>query len=283
MTKVWNYLKRIGIMGTMLIALAFICLPVSAGTVSVVQQDFTTSKKTAERTARVVKTGTQTINFPTGVDKGYLAFTAPKDGTYTFTFSDLTKKPDYNLAVGFINIMTIDGGSIFIANVNTQGGIDDVMWVSNPPITRTIDGYTVVALSSRYGEIMLAKKQKVFIYFSTNAASLKLNIKGKALPTSSSQIKKTGKITKISCPGKQQMSLKWKKVSGISGYQFYFSLSKNFKRNTVQCSYSKSKSSVKIDGFPSKKTFYVKMRPYKKSGKKTLYGKWSKVKKIKIK
>ena len=40
---------------------------------------------------------------------------------------------------------------------------------------------------------------------------------------------------------------------------------------------------MNVVGLKSKKTYYVKIRSYKKVGKKKYYGAWSKVKKVKIK
>ena len=52
---------------------------------------------------------------------------------------------------------------------------------------------------------------------------------------------------------------------------------------TFQRIYKRKKMSTTITGLKSKKKYYVKLRPYKKQGKKTYYGEWSEVKKVKIK
>ena len=46
---------------------------------------------------------------------------------------------------------------------------------------------------------------------------------------------------------------------------------------------SSNVTSVKVNKLSSKKTYYVKVRGYKKVGTKTFYGSWSSVKKIKVK
>ncbi len=96
-----------------------------------------------------------------------------------------------------------------------------------------------------------------------------------------SRIKAPGKVKNISVKNKKgkKVFLSWKKVTGAKGYQIQYSTSKRFKkyksRNTVKKKYTIKKL--------KKKTYYVRVRAYKKSSGKKIYGKWSKVKKIKIK
>lgn len=93
---------------------------------------------------------------------------------------------------------------------------------------------------------------------------------------------KTPKITSISSTSKGKATLSWSNVSGESGYQVYYSNKKNgeykkvasYKKNTLTGSKSKLKS---------KKTYYFKVRAYKKTDSGTVYSSWSEVKSIKIK
>ena len=82
-------------------------------------------------------------------------------------------------------------------------------------------------------------------------------------------------------PGKKQLTVKYKKVTGASGYQIGYSTSKSkgFKYITVN---SKTVSKV-IKKLKSKKNYYVKVRAYKSVGKKKYYGDYSSVKTVKIK
>lgn len=90
-------------------------------------------------------------------------------------------------------------------------------------------------------------------------------------------------IKKIKSPGKKKMTAVWKKVSGITGYQIYFSTRKNFKRGTYVRTYKMNKTKMNIIALKSKKTYYMKIRAYKKIGKEKYYGAWSKVRSVKIK
>lgn len=96
-------------------------------------------------------------------------------------------------------------------------------------------------------------------------------------------LNKKGKILSIKSPKAKTITLKWKKLSGISGYQCYLSLKKDFSMYTVQRPYNKKKTKATINNLRSKKTYYVKIRPFKKKNGKKIYGIWSPVKKVKIK
>lgn len=81
----------------------------------------------------------------------------------------------------------------------------------------------------------------------------------------------------------------------VTGYQISYSYKKNFKGQKVKTlkkfKYKKIKvkrkkytiTSYKVKGLKKKKTVYVRVRAYKQVGKTKVYGKWSSVKKVKIK
>lgn len=82
--------------------------------------------------------------------------------------------------------------------------------------------------------------------------------------------KKNGKIT-----------IKWKKVSGASGYEVWYSAKKKsgYKKLTVK---KVQKVTVKTGKKLKKgKTWYLKVRSYKVTGGTKVYSKWSEVKKVK--
>ncbi len=83
--------------------------------------------------------------------------------------------------------------------------------------------------------------------------------------------------------GKKKVKLSWKKILKASGYQIFMSTRKKTgykKIVTIKkakiVTYTKKK-------LKSKKTYYFRIRAYRKVGKKTYYGPYSKVKKVKIK
>lgn len=104
--------------------------------------------------------------------------------------------------------------------------------------------------------------------------------------------KPTPSITKPSRPSnvklknssRKTMKVTWKKVSKATGYKIVYSTDKKFsKANTKTVTVGKTKNSVTIKKLEKGKNYYVKVCAYKKSGKTAVYGKYSTVKKIKIK
>lgn len=80
---------------------------------------------------------------------------------------------------------------------------------------------------------------------------------------------------------KRKITFKWKKTTG-TGYQYQWSTSKNFKKNYL--TKTTKKTSVTISTSKSRKTYYVRVRAYKTHSNGTkYYGKWSTVKKVKVK
>lgn len=73
--------------------------------------------------------------------------------------------------------------------------------------------------------------------------------------------------------------------SRITGYQIQYSTSKKFTKKTTKLATVKgySKTSKKIKKLKKKKTYYVRIRTYKKVGSLTYYSAWSKAKSVKTK
>lgn len=97
--------------------------------------------------------------------------------------------------------------------------------------------------------------------------------------TTSYKPAKVKKITLKNVKGKK-MKVTIKKVSNATGYQIKYSTKKSFKNaKTVKT----TKTTYTIKKLKKKKTYYVKVRAYRKVNGKTYYGSYSAVKKIKIK
>jgi hypothetical protein len=74
----------------------------------------------------------------------------------------------------------------------------------------------------------------------------------------------------------RKMTVKWAKDKMASGYQVQICMNKKFKK-TVK-SKNSTKTACTFTKLKKGKKYYVRMRSYKKAGKETLYGAWSKVK-----
>lgn len=87
------------------------------------------------------------------------------------------------------------------------------------------------------------------------------------------------KILSVKNSKKKTVRLSWKKVNGANGYQIHYALKKNMKK-AKSCTVKKSPTDIKK--LKKNKTYYFRVRAYKKNGNKRIYGKWSKVRKVKI-
>lgn len=102
--------------------------------------------------------------------------------------------------------------------------------------------------------------------------------------TKSSNVKKPGRVKglKLKRKSRSKLSLKWKKVKGASGYQIAIKKGKKGKYRVVKT----LKGSKKIRYIKSKlkngKTYYIKVRAYRKVNGVKVFGKYSKVKKYKM-
>ena len=83
--------------------------------------------------------------------------------------------------------------------------------------------------------------------------------------------------------GSKKLTVKWKKSSGITGYELQYSLKKNFSsKKTVNISKAKT-TSKEIKSLKKGKTYYVRIRAYKTVNGTKYYSAWSKVLKAKVK
>ncbi|MFQ9516685.1 MAG: glycoside hydrolase family 16 protein [Eubacterium sp.] len=108
-------------------------------------------------------------------------------------------------------------------------------------------------------------------------AETKVKVPGKVKIKKIKAKKKTAKKVKISL----------KKISGVSGYQIaLYKNKKKAKKNKkaiVKKFVKKAKVTIKSKKLKNKKKLYARARAYNLDGKTKVYGKWSKVKKVKIK
>ena len=122
------------------------------------------------------------------------------------------------------------------------------------------------------------KNVKVGIRFdASEKCSFKFEIVGKNSPAPAKTVLKgvSGK--------KKAANVKWKKAAGAKGYQIQYSKDKNFKSG-IKSTTVKGGSTLKKKVSISKKgTYYFRVRAYKKVTDVKVYGKWSKVKKAKVK
>lgn len=89
------------------------------------------------------------------------------------------------------------------------------------------------------------------------------------------------KIKKAVSKKKKTAQITWKKVNGATGYEVRYSLKKNMKKSKTKSVKNVQKAVIKK--LKAGKTYYIQVRAVKtESGKKSV-GKWSSVKKVKVK
>lgn len=91
------------------------------------------------------------------------------------------------------------------------------------------------------------------------------------------------KIAKAKSQSSKRVQIVWKKVSGASGYEVYRAKTKNGKYKKVGALSSGKKVLFTDKKVSRKKTYYYKVRAYKKVGGKKYYGEYSVKKKVKVK
>ena len=106
--------------------------------------------------------------------------------------------------------------------------------------------------------------------------------KKQSTPSKTVKVKAPSKVKLTSAKnGKgKKLTVKWKKVTGAKGYQLQYAMNKKFKKKK---SVQTKKTKYTIKKLKKKKTYYIRVRAYKMNGRKKVYGKWSTVKKVKIK
>ena len=80
------------------------------------------------------------------------------------------------------------------------------------------------------------------------------------------------------------MKVTWKKNASATGYEIWYTTDKNFKTGIKKApKITKNTTLTKTFTLTSGKTYYVKVRSYKKVGTTYHYSPWSAVKNIKVK
>ena len=94
---------------------------------------------------------------------------------------------------------------------------------------------------------------------------------------------KSASIKKLKA-AKKAVSVEWKKVSGVKGYQVQVATDKKFKKNKKTVNIKKQKTTkTTVKKLKAKKKYYVRIRTYKIVNGKKVYSAWSKVKSVKTK
>lgn len=145
--------------------------------------------------------------------------------------------------------------------------------------------------SSYYGKLTLknpTRRKYTFVgWYKDSAYRSKVSVLSGGNQTLYAKWKKV-KVSKSSIRSLKQKSsrkikVRYKKISGAAGYQIAYSTKKSFKKRTTKYKTTRLRTKT-LTKLKKGKTYYVKVRAYKiDSAGKKVYGKYSKVKKIKLK
>ena len=146
---------------------------------------------------------------------------------------------------------------------------------------------------SSWKKIATINKQTTISYTDKTAKNGKLYtyrlkaINGKASSAYSAKTLKTYYLTRLSNlkpvnTATRAVVVKWKKNSKANGYQIQYAKNSKF-TNYARKTVSSKKVSVTLKKLTKKKTYYIRIRCYRKTGGKTYFSPWSNVRKIKIK
>lgn len=146
------------------------------------------------------------------------------------------------------------------------------------------------SVTVKNGKTKLKKGRDYKVSYSNNVKVGTATVKIAGTGYYSGTIKKTFTInpkgTSISKLTKKKKSfkVKWKKQAAqTTGYQVQYSVNKNFKSAKTKTIKKTKTTSATISKLKKKKVYYVRIRTYRKVGKKNYFSSWSKVKKVKTK
>lgn len=88
---------------------------------------------------------------------------------------------------------------------------------------------------------------------------------------------------KVKKAAKKSLIVTWRWFVSQDGFEVQYALNKSFTKKKQTKRYDLYAERVKLRGLKRKKTYYVRVRAFKKVGTKKVYGKWSITKKCKVK
>ncbi|MBR1724737.1 MAG: cobalamin biosynthesis protein CobT, partial [Ruminococcus sp.] len=92
------------------------------------------------------------------------------------------------------------------------------------------------------------------------------------------------KLTSFNSPAKKSVKAKWVRDKQATGYQLRLATNKAFTKGSKTVWIKKNSATARtIKGLKSGKTYYFRLRAYKVMDGKKYYGKYSNIKKVKVK
>lgn len=141
-------------------------------------------------------------------------------------------------------------------------------------------GNKKVAVVSSKGKVSLKGYGKATLTITTEETNLYERGTKKITIT---VVPKKASLKRVTSSGNGKVCLTWKKDKTVDGYQIQYSTKKNFRKSVKTKNISDCKTTNLMLKLQKKKTYYFRIRSYKKVGKNTYYGAYSNSKKVKVK
>lgn len=256
-----------------------LCIDYTAG--GNVEQENNDEMSTANEIATdVTYTGNMKYDYE-GEDKDYYVFTAPVTGNLTMTFNrDVTSDPGngYNISIldssnkEVKKIEKFTSESTSIAGIPVTAGMKYYIYIRNNYFHEQIPGVNY--------HFSLGITPTVVT--TPTPAPGKTSTPTQNLTATNSITKTKVSVTSVKAK-KKNVQIKWKKNAFASGYKIYRSTKKNGKYKCIKTISKVATTSYNDRSVKKGKSYYYKVRAYKKVDQKTYYSSYSVVKRVKIK
>ncbi|HCT93045.1 MAG TPA: hypothetical protein DF613_16925 [Lachnospiraceae bacterium] len=222
-----------------------------------------------------VSASSYSVSYANNVEPGVGTVTVTGKGNYTGTVK--------------VNFKIILAKPVLGSAANTSGGIQ-LKWKAAKGAT----GYRIyrrTGASGSWKKVKTIGSGKTVKWTDKTAANGRVysyriyTVRNKAVSAASSAKKicrlTSTKLSSLKNVSGRKMKVKWKKNSKAGGYQIQYATNKKF-TSAKKVKVSAKSASQTITKLKKKKTYYVRVRSYKKTGGKTYYSAWSSAKKIAV-
>lgn len=156
----------------------------------------------------------------------------------------------------------------FKLDAKSSGG-EDILYTSSDAKVAAVNEYGTVTIKGP-GKAVITATVEGF-----PSIQKKITVTIKPAKVASLKAKRTAK---------NKMTVSWKRDKTVTGYEITYALNKKFTKGKKTVKIGKNKTVKKtIKKLKTNKAYYVKVRAYKTSGGKKIYGKYSKTVKVKVK
>lgn len=194
------------------------------------------------------------------------------------------QKYNANLNIGNINSKGTGASLVHLTSVSAPRTIEEN--ASQRVENNGVRSEGTVALKYKNCTVYLGvdfKTGKYLAYASYINNDGKKSTPQPAIKTGASKITSVGKVKKVSKKSKKyKVAIKYKKVKNAYKYQIQYSTNKKFKASKTKTRIT-SKTKYTINGLKRKTKYYIRVRAYRVQFGERVYGKWSKVRKVKTK